>query len=98
MKRFVVTSALLLLCILLPTSLGARRVKRYLKKESTVDMKNMNHIFLGWVDLNPDAWVLYRHEGSLFTEAIPFSKAEWTDAINSLNSLFQQSCESRYLS
>jgi hypothetical protein len=93
----VVTTALLLLCILLPTSLEARGVKRYLKKESTVDMKNMNDIFLGWVDFSPDEWVLYRHEGSLFTSGVPFSKAEWIDAISSLNSLFEQSCQSRYL-
>lgn len=98
MRRFVVTATFLLLCILLPTALEAHRVKRYLKKESTVDMKNMNHIFLGWVDLNPDSWVLYQHEGTLWNRGAPFSKAEWTDAINSLNSLFQQSCQSRYLS
>ena len=60
MKRLVVTAALLLLCILLPTSLEARGVKRYLKKESTVDMKNMNHIFLGWVDFSPDVWTALR--------------------------------------
>ena len=41
------TAALLLLCISLPTSLEARSTKRYLEKESTVDMKNMNHIFVG---------------------------------------------------
>jgi hypothetical protein len=97
MKRLVITATLLLLCILLPTALEARGVKRYLKKESTVDMKNMNHIFLGWVDLNPDSWVLYQHEGTLWNRGAPFSKAEWTDAISSLNSLFQQSCQSRYL-
>jgi hypothetical protein len=94
----VVTAVLLMLCISFPSSLEARGTKRYLKKETTVDMKNMNHIFLGWVDFNPDEWVLYRHEGSLFTSDIPFSKAEWTDAISSLNSLFHQSCQSRFLS
>jgi hypothetical protein len=97
MGRIAVTAILLLICSSLPASLEARGTKRYLTKESTVDMKNMGHIFLGWVDLNPDEWVLYRHEGSLFTSAVPFSKAEWTDAISSLNSLFQQSCQSRYL-
>ena len=29
--------------------------------------------------------------------AIPFSEAEWTDTISSLNSLFHQSCRSRNL-
>ena len=57
MKRLVVTAVLLLLCISFPTSLEARGIKRYLTKESTVDMRDMNHIFLGWVDLNPEQWV-----------------------------------------
>ena len=74
MRRFEVTAALLLLCFLLPTALEARGAKRYLKKESTVDMKSMNHIFLGWVDLNPDSWVLYQHEGTLWNRGVPFSK------------------------
>jgi len=75
MKRLMTTATLLLLCILLPTALEARGVKRYLKKESTVDMKNMNHIFLGWVDLNPDSWVLYQHEGTLWNRgALSFSR------------------------
>jgi hypothetical protein len=97
MKRLTIAATLLLLSISFPTSLAAHGTKRYLTKESTVDMKNMDHIFLGWVDFNPDAWVLYRHEGSLFTSAIPFTRAEWTDAISSLNSLFLQSCQSQYL-
>ena len=46
-KRLVVTAVLLSLCISFPTSLEARGIKRYLTKESTVDMRNMNHIFLG---------------------------------------------------
>ena len=98
MKRLAIATTLLLLCISFPASLEARhRVPRYLNKESAVDMSNMNHIFLGWVDFNPDEWVLYRHEGSIFSGDIPFSKTEWTDTISSLNSLFQRSCQSRYL-
>jgi hypothetical protein len=94
----VLTATLLLLCILLPSSLEARGVKRYLKKESTVDMKNMNHIFLGWVDFSSDVWMFYRHRtASSWTTGDPFSKAEWTDAISSLNSLFQTDLQSRYL-
>ena len=55
MKRLAAAAVLLVLCISFPPSLEARHaVKRYLTKESTVDMKNMNHIFLGWVDMNPD--------------------------------------------
>ena len=54
MNRLAVTAVLLLLCISFPTSLEARHaVKRYLTKESTVDMSKMNHIFFGWVDLGP---------------------------------------------
>ena len=98
MRRFVVTAALLLFCILLPTSLEARGVKRYLKKESTVDMKNMDHIFLGWIGFSPDMWMFYRHKtATRWVTGDPFSKAEWTDAISSLNSLFQSDLQSRYL-
>src|ERR1700723_3801128 len=85
MKRLMVTATLLLLCILLPTALEGRGVKRYLKKESTVDMKNMNHIFLGWVGFSPDAWMFYRHKTAFFlSTGDPFTKEEWTDAISSL--------------
>lgn len=82
MKRLVVMAVLLLLCISFPDSLEARSrsVKRYLTKESTVDMKNMNHIFFGWVDLGPDEWALYGYS----------TKAEWTDLINSLNASFSR--------
>jgi len=98
MKRLMVTATLLLLCILLPTALEGRGVKRYLKKESTVDMKNMNHIFLGWVGFSPDAWMFYRHKTAFFlSTGDPFTKEEWTDAISSLNSLFQSDLQSRYL-
>ncbi len=81
MKRLVVTAVLLLFCISFPTSLEARHgVKRYLTKESTVDMKNMDYIFFGWVDLDPDEWALYGYG----------TKAEWSDVINSLNASFSR--------
>jgi hypothetical protein len=81
MKRLAMTAALLLLCISLPASLEARhKVPRYLNKESTVDMINMNHIFIGWVDLGADDWALHGYE----------SKAEWADIIGSLNSSFSR--------
>lgn len=98
MKGRAITATLLLLCTLLPTSLEARGVKRYLKKESTVDMKNMDHIFVGWVDFSPDMWMFYSHKtATRWVTGDPFSKAEWTDAIGSLNSLFQSDLQSRYL-
>lgn len=88
MKRLVVTSALLLLCISFPSSLEARHgVKRYLTKESTVDMKNMNHVFLGWVDLGPDEWALHGYN----------TKNEWADIIGSLNAEFSRSLQVTYL-
>jgi hypothetical protein len=82
------TLTLLLLCICFPTSLFARhRVPRYPNKESTVDMSNMNHVFVGWVDLEPDAWALYG-----FT-----SKTEWTNIIGALNATFVRSLQVSYL-
>jgi hypothetical protein len=63
----------------------------------------MNNIFVGWVNLNPDEWVLYRHDDTSGilrggSNSSAWSKADWIDAINSLNSLFQQRCQSQYLS
>ena len=81
MKRLAVTAVLLMLCISLPASLEARhKVPRYLNKESTVDMSNMNRIFVGWVDLGADDWALYGYE----------NKEEWADIIGSLNSSFSR--------
>jgi hypothetical protein len=81
MKRLAATAILLLLCISSPASLEARhKVPRYLSKESTVDMSNMNHIFVGWVDLGPDDWALWGYG----------TKTEWTDIIGSLNSSFSR--------
>jgi hypothetical protein len=88
MRRLAVTAVLLLLCISFPTSLEARHgVKRYLTKESTVDMKNMNHIFLGWVDLGPDDWAVHGYD----------TKSDWSDIINSLNSAFSRGLQTTYL-
>lgn len=88
MKRLMIATTLLLFCISLPASLEARhKVPRYLNKESSVDMSNMNRVFLGWVDLEPDAWALYG-----FT-----SKAGWADTIASLNASFARSVQTTYL-
>ena len=56
---------------------GRHSVKRYLTKETTVDMSKMNRIFIGWVDMHEDGWA-----------AIPMgysSKEGWAEAIASLN-------------
>lgn len=79
MKRLVATSVLLLLCISSPSSLQARG------KESPVDMSNMNHIFLGWIDLDPEKFL-----------DLGYSKAEWADVIGAVNSRFQKNCQSQY--
>jgi hypothetical protein len=88
MKRPTFASIVLLLCISFPTSLAARhKVPRYLNKESSIDMSTMNHIFLGWVDLEPDAWALYDYK----------SKADWIDVIASLNADFARGVQATYL-
>ncbi len=88
MKQLTLAVTLLLLCISFPASLAARhKVPRYLNKESSVDMSNMNHIFLGWVDLEPDAWALYDYK----------SKADWADVIASLNADFARTLQATYL-
>ena len=88
MKHLTLAVTLLLLCISFPTSLAARhRVPRYLNKESSIDMSNLNHVFLGWVDLEPDAWALYGVA----------SKTDWTNIIGSLNATFARSLQVTYL-
>ena len=88
MKRLALTAVLLGLCISFPASLEARHgVKRYLTKESTVDMKNMNHIFLGWVDLGPDDWGRHGYN----------TKSDWTEIITSLNSSFSRGVQTTFL-
>lgn len=79
MKRFIVILATFLLCLTFPAQMMAGRhsVKRYLTKETTVDMSKMNRVFIGWVDMHEDGWA-----------AIPqgySSKQEWADVIGSLN-------------
>jgi hypothetical protein len=89
-----------LLCLVFPVPLMARSHPP--RKETSADMRSLNSIFVGWVNLNPDEWVLYTHDTSgllgLGGSATSWSKAVWIDAINSLNSLFQQRCQSQYLS
>jgi hypothetical protein len=88
MKGLTFVAMLLLLCISFPTSLAARhKVPRYLTKESTVDMSNMHQVFLGWVDLEPDAWKLFEFD----------SKAQWTEIIAALNVDFARGVQLRYL-
>jgi hypothetical protein len=88
MKRLAITAILLLLCISFPASLEAsHKVPRYLNKESSIDMSHMNRVFLGWVDLEPDAWALYSYS----------SRADWSDTIAALNAGFARSVQATYL-
>jgi len=88
MRRWVVMGVLLS-SIVLPPCAEARRheVKRYLTKETTVHMKDMKRIFVGWVDMAPDAWAGYGYS----------SKEEWASVINNLNTAFQGLCGSKYV-
>jgi hypothetical protein len=89
MKQLTFVVTLLLLCIVFPASLAARhKVPRYLNKESSVDMSKMDHIYVGWVDLGPDAFALYDFR----------SKADWTEDIAFLNAGFVRDLQAKYLS
>src|SRR5271157_403953 len=89
MKRLAIIAALLLICIAFPTpSAGERHsVPRYLTKESTVDMRNMNRIFVGWVNLDPEEWAAHGYA----------TKTEWTDVIAFLNAAFASNLQTTYL-
>ena len=86
MRRRAAMTAMLAGVVLVP-SLEARGAKRYLKKESTADMKGMRRIFLGWIDLVPDDWVLHGYG----------DKAEWVDVINRLNYFLLRGCQTNFL-
>jgi hypothetical protein len=79
MKRW--TLAVLLMGLLLPAVCFAAKVK-----EPASDMTNMKSIFIGWVDLGPDAW------GTLDFK----SKSEWVTIIEKENRDFQEKCASKY--
>jgi hypothetical protein len=88
MKRFIAVAVLALLCIALPTPAYARYgVKRYLKKETTVDMNAMNHVCVGWVDLGADQWGRLEYD----------TKTEWSGTIDSLNNAFVSGLPAMYL-
>jgi hypothetical protein len=81
MKRFVVMAVLVLFCIASPTAMQAK------DKTSHVDMSHMDHIFVGWVDMNPDSWKLLDYD----------TKKEWADVIDSLNEYFHEELKTVYL-
>jgi hypothetical protein len=58
------------------------------KQKEFVDMKGMNHIFLGWVDMSADD---YHHQGYSTRE-------EYLAVINHANTIFQTICQSKVFS
>jgi len=76
MKRTILT-AVCLLCVALPALLMAK------DKAAPVDLKGMNHVFLGWVDMSADD---YHHQGYSTRE-------EYQAVINHANTAFQESCQ-----
>lgn len=72
--------------LLLSVALSAPLMAKH--KESSVNMKDMNHIFLGWVDINSDD---YHRQGYSTRE-------EYLAVINHANTVFQTNCQSKVFS
>jgi hypothetical protein len=72
MKRFFIATVLLAFFVGAPTQLSAQ------KKQGGVDMRSMNHIFVGWVGFDPDQFM-----------ALGYSKRDWLDVIDSFNAYFR---------
>jgi hypothetical protein len=81
MKRTIVV-AVWLLIVALPVLLMAKQ------KAAPVDLKGMNHVFLGWVDISPDD---YHKQGYS-------SREEYLAVINHANAEFQTNCQSKAFS
>jgi hypothetical protein len=81
MKRTIVI-AVWLLGVALPTLLVAK------EKAAPVDLKGMNRIFLGWVDMSADD---YHRQGYSTRE-------EYLAVINHANIAFQETCQSKVFS
>jgi hypothetical protein len=86
MRRLALTAGLLAF-VALPSSVEARGAKRYLKKESTVDMSGSKAVFFGWVDLVSDDWSVHGYS----------DREEWDSAINRLNNAFQRLAQTKWL-
>jgi hypothetical protein len=87
MRQLTAVAAIMFACILLQPFNAHGGAKRYLKKESTVDMKGMNRIYLGWVDLIPEDWSLLGYETEQY----------WLEGIDRLNHSFMRLCQKEYL-
>jgi hypothetical protein len=81
MKRTVMI-AVCLLSVILPASLMAKQ------KATPVDLKSMNRVFLGWVDVTSDDF----HKQGYAT------REEYQAVINHANTAFQEACQAKALS
>ena len=81
MKRTSVI-AIWLVILALPMLLMAKQ------KAAPVDLKGLNRVFLGWVDISPDD---YHHQGYSTRE-------EYLAVINHANTAFQEYCQSKAFS
>ena len=75
----------LLVCVGVQPCFSARRrgAKLYPDKETTADMKGMNRVFLGWVDMKEDDWKARGYS----------TKAEWASKVAELNAEFLRLCQ-----
>jgi hypothetical protein len=74
MKRAMTAALLLMMCFAFPTSLEAR------DKKPVSDMSNLNHIFLGWIDLGSGSYRILGYE----------TREDWEKVIADENTRFQE--------
>jgi hypothetical protein len=79
MKRVMIAVTLLMICFMLPTTVKAH------EKAQTPDMSNMNHIFLGWVDIGQDAYRYLGYE----------TREDWDKVIKDENIGFQEDFQTK---
>ncbi|MGP0020821.1 MAG: hypothetical protein ACLPHP_19790 [Candidatus Sulfotelmatobacter sp.] len=79
MKRTILI-VVCLLSLALPALLMAK------EKAAPVDLKGMNNVFLGWVNMSPED---YHHQGYS-------TKEEYQAVINHANTAFQESCQKAF--
>ena len=73
MRRVTLFVVLFLFCAALPFSVEAR------DKKPVFDLTNAQHVFIGWVDIDPENYF-----------DLGYSKAEWEDVIRHENVVFQK--------
>ena len=79
MKRAMIVATLLMMCFMLPKTLEAR------DKTPAPDTSNMNHIFLGWVDISLDAYKYLGYD----------TREDWAKVIKDENIGFQEDFQTR---